>query len=109
MRRLRLLAAVVLAPLAILTTAIVVLVSRLLGVKQTKDRTPQEVASYLRNFIEDTGQPWDWDDFESVPLTDPTLEAIRQEAVMAGPPRADTEKLTLLLGKVEELIARPVS
>jgi hypothetical protein len=38
------------------------------------------VATVLRRFIEKTGGEWDWDDFTSVPVTDPALEAIRAEA-----------------------------
>ena len=40
-----------------------------------------DVARYLDNFLCDRGQPFDWDDFISIDLSDPTLDAIRQEAV----------------------------
>jgi hypothetical protein len=43
-------------------------------------RTPGEVAGYIRDFIEGTGSEWDWDDFISMPIADPLLEAIRLEA-----------------------------
>ena len=43
-------------------------------------RTAEQVAHYLRNFLNDTGGEWDWDDFTSVALSDPSLESIRQRA-----------------------------
>jgi hypothetical protein len=36
-----------------------------------RKRTAAEVATYLRDFIDGTGDEWDWDDFESVPIADP--------------------------------------
>ena len=59
----------------------VALVLRLLPfMKKTRDRTPAEVAGYLKDFLDGTGAEWDWDDFTSVPITAPELEAIRIEA-----------------------------
>jgi len=43
-------------------------------------RTPAEVVAYLSNFIEGEGRPDDWDDFISVDISDPELEAIRAAA-----------------------------
>jgi hypothetical protein len=40
-------------------------------------RTPNEVAQYIENFLTGKGGAWDWDDFTSVPITNPNLEAIR--------------------------------
>lgn len=71
--------------------------------KKTADRTPAQVAKALREFIAGTSGERDWDDFESVPITDPTLEALRREAIMAGPPDADLAKLAEILAKVEAL------
>ncbi len=36
-----------------------------------------DVARVIVNFLEGTGGPWDWDDFISIPLHDPSLEAVR--------------------------------
>ena len=66
-------------------------------------RTAAEVATYLRDFIEGTGDDWDWDDFESVPIADPDLERIRREAAQAAPPDLDMAKLRELLRQAEEL------
>jgi len=59
--------AISLAPIA-LPLAILI---QLLPLKKTQDRTPEEVAGFLRDFAEGTGGEWDWDDFTSVPITDP--------------------------------------
>ena len=91
--------AVVLVPVA--------LIAQLLPFKKTANRTPADVARYLRDFIDGTGGDWDWDDFESVPITDPVLENIRRQAALVGPgsSRADVDfnKLAALLAKVEAL------
>jgi len=46
----------------------------------TRRRSPREVVAYLSNFIEGEGRPNDWDDFTSVDISDPELEAIRAAA-----------------------------
>ncbi|HEY1072392.1 hypothetical protein [Brevundimonas sp.] len=46
----------------------------------TRRRSPGEVVAYLSNFIEGEGRPNDWDDFTSVDISDPELEAIRAAA-----------------------------
>jgi hypothetical protein len=43
-------------------------------------RTPGEVADYLSDFIEDRSGPCDWDDFTSLRIADPALDAIRMRA-----------------------------
>ena len=40
-------------------------------------RTPDEIASCIGAFVEGTGGKWDWDDFTSVAIEDPALDAIR--------------------------------
>ena len=47
-------------------------------------RSASEVATYLRDFIDGTSGDWDWDDFTSIPIADPSLEAIRQRAIEVG-------------------------
>jgi hypothetical protein len=70
-------------------------------------RNPDEVAAYLRNFIDGKGNEWDWDDFTSVPIADQTLEAIRQKAAAVDLPVTDRGLATLreLLGETERLAA----
>ena len=46
----------------------------------TRDRTPKEVAGYIEDFIEGWGGEWDWDDFTSIPIANPWLDAIRRDA-----------------------------
>jgi hypothetical protein len=40
--------------------------------------TRADVAKTIEDFLAGTGQPWDWDDFTSVHISDPNLEAIRK-------------------------------
>lgn len=70
-------------------------------------RTPDEVAAYLRNFIDGKGEEWDWDDFTSIPIADQTLEAIRQRAAAVELPVTDRGLTTLreLLGETDRLAA----
>ena len=93
--------AIVLLPVLIPAALIV----QLLPGKKTEDRSAAEVAAYLRNLINGEGGEWDWDDFECVPITDPVLERIRQEAAIFGPPNPDVAKLADLLHQVENLMA----
>ncbi len=80
---------------------------QLFRIGQSADRNAEEVAGFLRDFIEDRGEDWDWDEFESVTITDPELEALRLEAVEAGPRErredADFEKLRTLLARAEAI------
>jgi hypothetical protein len=46
---------------------------------------PEYVIEYLEKFIAGTEGPWDWDDFSSIPLTNPKLENIRERACDFGP------------------------
>ncbi|PVM85033.1 hypothetical protein DDF62_21105 [Caulobacter radicis] len=81
----------------------VVLLTRLWPGARTVDRSPDEVAGILRAFIDGTGGSWDWDDFESAPITDPRLDELRRRAVQAGPPDSDVEALAALLSEVEAM------
>lgn len=65
------------------------------------DRTPDEVVRYLRDFIEGTGQDWDWDDFVSIQIEDPRLEDIRRRA--SAYPDIDQAALLALLHEAELL------
>ena len=44
-----------------------------------KELTAEDVADIIERFLDGTSRDrWEWDDFISVPLTDPVLEAVRQ-------------------------------
>jgi len=93
--------AILLAPIA-LPLAILI---QLLPLKKTHDRTPEEVAGFLRDFAEHPGGEWDWDDFTSVPITDPRLEAIRREADSIPLPidQEGMQKLHELIDRAEQV------
>lgn len=78
---------------AVMLAPIVVPLALLAGLwpgKKTVDRSADEVAGFLRDFLNNSGGQWDWDEFESVPITDPELEHIRQQATTPG---ADLHKV----------------
>ena len=74
---------IVALPLVVLAA----LVSWVFGLKAKLSAS--EVATYLRNFVEGGGEPWDWDDFTSVPIDDPRLEDIRLRALAIDLPVTD--------------------
>ena len=43
--------------------------------------TREEVADTIDAFVSGTSDQWDWDDFTSIRLKDPQLEAIRKRCV----------------------------
>jgi hypothetical protein len=43
--------------------------------------TKSEVAEIIEQFLGGTDGPWDWDDFTSIRIADPELEAIRVRCV----------------------------
>ncbi len=43
--------------------------------------SPAEVVDYLDAFLSDRGEPWDWDDFTSIPIDDAALNEIRLAAL----------------------------
>ena len=59
-------------------------------------RTAEEVAQYLSEFLNDSGGEFDWDDFTSIPLSDPDLESIRQRAASLELPVTDEGRRTLI-------------
>lgn len=97
--------AILLAPLAIPVILLIKLTERLFGLKTSVDLTAQDVESYLRDFLEGTGGDWDWDDFTSIPITDTTLEGIREKAALAPLPLGAEGEATLrrLLEEVRAL------
>jgi hypothetical protein len=90
-------AAILLAPIAMPIALVLSLARR----RQSVDRQPEDVVGYLRDLLEGAGGEWDWDDFESVPITDPRLESIRQRAARAGPPNPDIVQLRALLAEAK--------
>ena len=73
--------AILLAPVAIPIGLVVITALRVFGWKDTTNLTARDVETYLRDFIEGTGGEWDWDDFTSIPITNPILDAVREEAM----------------------------
>lgn len=69
------LAAAVLLPVAVIVKLV------MMPFERPFQRSASEVATYLRDFIDGTGGDWDWDDFTSIPIADPALEAIRRRAI----------------------------
>ena len=60
-----------------------------------KQRTAADVAKFLGDFAEETGDDYDWDDLTSIPIADPALEALRQEAEMIQLPITPEGRKTL--------------
>jgi hypothetical protein len=77
------------------------------GLMQGKktQRTPQEVAGYLRNLLNEGGTPADWQSFIDKKIANPALEAIRVEAERIPIPmeRSDETVVQELLKRAESL------
>lgn len=88
----------------IITVAVVLVVgiALALSLPRPKPLNAAQFANYLREFIEGSGRPYDWDDFEYARV-DPKLQRLHQEAITAGPPDANLEKLKSLLAEAEAL------
>ena len=71
------------------------------------NRNAAEVAGYIRDFLNETGGEWDWDDFTSVSLKDDRLENIRLAAEMVPLPLDEKgrEKLRDLYEQARKLAA----
>ena len=97
--------AVALAPFVIPIILLIILAERLFGLKSSSDLTPRDVETYLQDFLDGGGGDWDWDDFTSIPITDPALERIREEAAFVELPLTDEGRATLrqLLEKVRAM------
>jgi hypothetical protein len=52
--------------------------ARLSTKRYAEQVTPSEICDILTRFLDGTGSPYEWDDFISINLSDPKLEAIRQ-------------------------------
>ena len=75
--------------------AFIVLKLVLMPFERPMKRSPDEVACYLRDFLNGTGGTWDWDDFISVPIADPRLEDLRYRAANLDLPIGDDETASL--------------
>jgi hypothetical protein len=97
--------AVLLVPVALPAALLVQAYVRLFRLKQTADLCAKDVVGYLDDFLEHRGGDWDWDDFTSIPITDPRLEAIRRQADMVRLPLDDAgrAKLADLLAQAKAL------
>ena len=68
----------VIAPLAVVVIVPLAVVASIIGaLTGGAKRTRLEVAEDLEALADGRAGPWDWDDFTSVKLRDPTLDAIR--------------------------------
>ena len=58
----------------------------------------------IREFLDGSGGDWDWDDYTSLSLKDPKLNAIRKKAMMVDLPLDDEGRMTLecLLAEAQE-------
>lgn len=72
--------AILLTPIAWPIALVAMLATRIGLLKGTTDLTADDVSGYIQDFLEGAGGEWDWDDFTSIPITDPSLDLIREEA-----------------------------
>jgi len=70
---------------AILIGLVAVLFDRLFG-ERGAELSADEVAGYIDDVLQGRGGAWDWDDFTSIPIADPQLDELRQEAQMVNLP-----------------------
>ena len=52
----------------------------LLGRQRGTTLSVQEVRKYLEEFLSGVGNPYEWDDFLSIPVRDPYLDSIRNRS-----------------------------
>jgi hypothetical protein len=89
--------------LAFLLVPIVIplaLIGGLLG--RPARRTPGELISLLEDFLDGTDDRA-WDEFESIPLNDSSLEEIRKRAVPMGPPNANEGGLRSIISELKAI------
>lgn len=98
--------AVLLAPITIpviLFILFILLLHKLRVLKSTTDLTDEDVISYLESHLAGDGGPWDWDDFTSIPITDPYLDDTRAVASALNPNLDDyrRERLSELIADIK--------
>lgn len=98
--------AFLLAPIAIPAVVVVLILQRLSILKSTTDLTASEVIAYLQGHLDGTEGEWDWDDFTSVPITDPFLDGIREDASSLNLPMGEDDKddLRKLITEVSQFL-----
>jgi hypothetical protein len=69
------------------------------------NRSADDVARYLRDFLEGTGDGRDWDDFINIPMADPQLDDIRKTAAALNLPMGayETALLKALIAEAEAM------
>jgi hypothetical protein len=89
-------------PLVIPVFLVILILQKLRILKSTADLSADDVARYLEDQINDTAGDWDWDDFTSIPITDPFLDGIRAVASLVDFPidEAGRDELRELLRQV---------
>jgi hypothetical protein len=58
-------------------------------------RSVQEVAKFIENHVRGTEGPHDWDDFTSIPIAEPRLNAIRLRCVQLDDEHPDERRAEL--------------
>lgn len=103
-------AAKALAGVAIIVALPFLVIAKLLVLPFEKpvDLSADEVAKYLRDFRDGTGESRDWDEFTSVSIADPELEEMRRRAAnldfsLSGDA---TAQLDGLIAEVQALMGR---
>jgi hypothetical protein len=93
------LAAPLIVPVAIVAAIVMIPFNRPI------ERSAEEVAASLRDFLEGTGDGWDWDDFTSIQIADPDLDSIRGRATRIPLPLTEEGLATMqqLLEEAEAL------
>ncbi|WP_145201485.1 hypothetical protein [Sphingobium sp. B2] len=89
----------------VLLPAFIILKLIMMPFEKGAHRSPTYVARYIRDFIDNTSGEWDWDDFISIPVADPRLEAIRAAACDVSLPCGDEElaELEVLFEEAQRL------
>jgi hypothetical protein len=97
--------AVLLVPIALPVALLIQAFVSVFGLKRTADLSAADVVGYIEDFLGDRGGDWDWDDFTSIPITDPRLEGIRRQAELVHLPLDDAgrTKLAALLAQAKAL------
>jgi hypothetical protein len=89
---------IILSPLIILMAILAAILAK------PSTRSPDEVARYLWNEAHGKGGYRDWDDFVSIPIADPELEAIRLDAAsLSHPLSMHREELLALAEQAQRL------
>ena len=63
-----------------------------MNLPMAKERTREEVARTIEQFLDGTGGSWDWDNFCSIEIVDPELDHVRILCAGASEMYPPTEK-----------------